>query len=622
MLYFTYSKQNEGSYETLRSAYRLPQMTNPYDEDGNLVYHCYRNDAVTNPLLESTKDGEHRENKRYRVFGNIHLQFKPVKGVTLRTQLSPQMLYTRNGIYIGTNAKNSVGHKATVTADYNQSQYWSYVWDNQATYETRIKKHYLNASIVQSIQMEQWETSDQEAKNLPFNSLWYNLDAANLSDVTKSGTDFQKRTLSSVLARVQYTYDDRYLLTVSGRYDGSSRLSKGNKWSFFPSAALGWRMMEEKFLRNVNWLSNLKLRLSYGVTGNDAVSIYGTQSGVEQLFYDFGGEVVSAYYKNGLANKNLTWEKTHEVNLGVDFGFLDSRINGSIDLYQRIAKDLIMKRNIPITSGWTSIWDNIGKVRNRGLEFTLNTVNIQHQYFKWETNLNFSTNHNEIEELYGAKKDDVSNKWFIGHPVDANYDYVFDGIWQTDEAEEAAKYGQNPGQVKVKDMDHNYIINSDDKRIIGHRSPSWIGSITNSFIYHNFDFSFYIYTQQGAKIQDAFMSSFMTYEGNYMQVNENYWTPEHPSNKYPRPGNKGKYFDAMRYCNVSFVRVGSITLGYSLPKNILDKIKVKNLRVYFTTNNPFTFTSYKGFDPEWAGQNTWGTATGYTTYLMGVKLEF
>lgn len=622
-LYFTYSKQNEGSYETLRSAYRLPQVAYPYDSEGNLEYHVFRNDGVTNPLLESTADGEHRENKRYRTFGNIYLQFKPIPELTLKSQFAPQMLYKREGVIVGTAAKNSNGSAANVTADYNQTMFWSYVWDNQITFDKRMGKHNLNASFVQSIQMEQWEYSNQSAKNFPYNSYWYNLDAAGLSNQTKSATDFQKRTLSSYLARVQYSYNDRYLLTVSGRYDGSSRLAEGNKWAFFPSAALAWRITEEEFMKkSQDWLSNLKLRLSYGATGNDAVSIYGTQAGVTQMNYDFGGSVATSYYKNGLANKDLSWEKTYEINLGIDFGFFNSRINGSIDLYQRDAKDLIMKRNLPSTSGWTSVWDNIGWVRNRGIEFALNTVNIQSKNFTWETNITFSKNTNAIKELYNGTQDDVANRWFIGEPLDVNYNYVFDGIWQTSEAEEAAKYGQSPGQVKVKDLDGNGVINSDDMQIIGQRSPKWIGSITNTLRFKDFDFSFYIYTQQGAQLQDAFMSAFMTYEGNYKQVNANYWTPTNPSNEYPQPGNKGKYYDAMRYVDVSFVRVGSITLGYNLPKSLLEKINIKNARLYVTTNNPFTFTSYKGFDPEWATQNTWGTATGYTTYLVGAKVEF
>ena len=621
-LYFTYSNQNLGSYETLRSAYRLPPMVGPYDGDGHLVYRVFRQDSCTNPLLESTDDGEHRQNKRYRVFGNVYLQWNPIEALTLRSSLSPQMLYTRTGVYVGKNAKNSQGSTAATNAEYHQQMYWSYVWDNQVTYDKTFGLHHLNASLVQSIQMEQWENSDQAAKNFSFNSLWYNMGAAGLSNQTTAGTGFMKRTLSSVLARVQYGYNDKYLMTVSGRYDGSSRLARGNKWSFFPSAALAWRITEEDFMKQAPAISNLKLRLSYGVTGNDAVSIYGTQSGVSAKNYDFGGNVVSAYYKNGLANKNLTWEKTYEINFGLDYGFFDNRINGAIDIYQRDAKNLIMQRQIPSTTGWTSIWDNIGWVRNRGIELSLNTVNIQGKDFGWETNITFTKNNNKIQELYNGKQDDVANAWFIGKPLDVNYDYKFIGIWQTDEAGQAAKYGQTPGQVKVEDVDNDGIINANDKQIIGQRSPKWIGSITNTWRYKDFDLSLYLYTQQGAQVKDQFMSSFMTYEGNYKQVNVDYWTPDNSTNMYPQPGNKGKYYDCMRYISTSFVRVGAITLGWNLPKAWLGKAGIHTARIYFTTNNPFTFTSYKGFDPEWASQNTWGTATGYTTYLIGAKLSF
>lgn len=626
-LYFTHSVQNEGSYETLREAYRLPPVGNPYDEEGNLKYYAWRNDGCTNPLLEVSTDGEHRENKRFRTFGNIYLQYKPIEGLTLKTQFSPQMLYQRKGVYIGPNAKNSNGKDSNVNVEYHTSTYWSYVWDNQITYEKLFGKHKLTASAVQSLQMESWEYSDQTAKNYTYNSLWYNIDATALSNMTKSATDYQKSTIASGLARIQYGYNEKYLLTVSGRADGSSRLAEGNKWAFFPSAAIAWRITEEEWMKRFDKISNLKLRVSYGVTGNDAVSIYGTQSGVSSKNYDFGGAVQTAYFKNSLANSKLSWEKTYEINVGLDYGFFNNRINGSIDVYQRDAKDLIMKRQLPSTSGWTSIWDNVGWVRNRGIEVALNTINVKAGGFQWESNFMFTTNKNEIKELYGGTQDDVSNKWFIGEAINVNYDYKFDGIWQLDEADTAAKYGQKPGQVKVVDQNNDGVINADDKVILGQRSAKWIGSMTNTFTYTNgkigdFDLSVYVYTHQGAQLQDAFASAFMTYEGNYKHVNADYWTETNPSNTVPQPGNKGKYFDQSRYTDVSFVKVGSISVGYSLPKNLLKKMHLNSWKFYFTTNNPFTFTDYKGFDPEWATQNTWGTVTAYTTYLFGTKLSF
>lgn len=306
-LYFTYSIQNEGSYETLRSAFRLPPMTAPYDAEGNMLYRVFRNDGVTNPLYESTEDGEWREKKRFRAFGNIYLKFEPVKGLAFRTQFSPQMLNKRNGEYYGLWCKNGgAGKTENTSAVYETNSHWGYVWDNQATYDKRFGKHNLNVNLVQSIQYQQWESSYQKARNLPYNSKWYNLDAVASTDIQASQTDYQQTSLASFLGRIQYSFMDKYLFTVSGRYDGSSRLADGNKWAFFPSAAFAWMLGEEEFIKKVDFISSLKLRLSYGVTGNDAVSIYGTQSNVSNRNYDFGGNVSTSYYKNGLANTKLT----------------------------------------------------------------------------------------------------------------------------------------------------------------------------------------------------------------------------------------------------------------------------------------------------------------------------
>ncbi|MGD9930343.1 MAG: TonB-dependent receptor [Mangrovibacterium sp.] len=621
-LYFTYSLRNEGSYETLRSTFRMPPVAYPYDENGQPRINAYRQDYTTNPMFEYSKDGEIREHRRYRAFGNMYFQFEPIRGLTLRSQFSPQMIYKRDSEYYGLRAKNGGhGNPANTSAYYNTTDYFGYVWDNQLNYTKDIQKHSFNFSFIQSIQYDQWEAANQSAKNFPFNSLWYNLDAATLSDVTGSGTDYSQASLASFTGRLNYSYNGKYLFTATGRYDGSSRLAEGNKWAFFPSAAFAWRVSEEDFLKNSDKISNLKLRLTYGVTGNDAVDIYGTQSNVSQSNYNYDGVLTSGYYKSGLANLDLTWEKTTEINLGVDYGFYKNRINGTIDVYRRDAKDLIMRRQLPQTSGWSSIWDNVGWVRNKGIELGINTVNIETKNFTWSTSIIFDTNKNEIVELYGEKKDDLGNRWFIGKPIQVNYDYEFDGIWQSDEADIAAKYGQTPGQVKVKDLNNDDKIDANDRKIIGQRTPKWSGSITNTLNYKNWDFSAYVYTRQGEQLYSTFVSSFMSLDGNYNNVNVEYWTENNPSNKYPQPGNKGNYFNNYRYCDVSFIRVGNISLGYTVPKQTLSRWGVKKLRIYGSVTNPLTFTKYPGYDPEWADTNTWGEATGYASYLLGINLE-
>lgn len=621
-LYFTNSVQNIGSYETVRSTYRIAPVAIPYNADGSLRFSAFRNDAVKNPLFENQDDGEIRQNRHYRVFGNVYLQVQPLKGLTLRSQLSPQLVYDRDGQYFGQYCKASGGNIHNTSANYGTTDNFGYVIDNQIDYKKEFGMHKFDFNVVQSIQYEQWENSYQAAKDFPFNSKWYNLDAVTAANIVASQTDYRQRSLSSFLGRVQYGFKEKYLLTVAGRYDGSSRLAEGNKWAFFPSAAFAWRMSEESFFKNFKNLSNLKLRLSYGVTGNDAVSIYGTQSNIAQQYYDYNGVAANSYYKNGLANYDLTWEKTYETNFGLDYGFFDNRVNGSIDVYRRDAKDLIMKRQLPETTGWTSIWDNVGWTRNTGLEFSLNTVNVKTNYFSWTTSIVFDTNKNEIVELYGAKKDDIGNGWFIGKPIQSNYYWEFDGIWQTSEKDLAAKYGQTPGQVKVKDLNGDFVIDAKDKKIIGQRTPKWSGSITNTFNFKNWELSANVYTRQGQQIFSTFVSTFMGLDGNYKNVDVDYWTVNNPTNKIPMPGNKGKYFDAYRYRDVSFVRVGNISLGYNVPKSILSKLDLSKLRISFTTTNPFTFTSYPGFDPEWGDTNTWGEATSYSTFLLGINLEF
>jgi len=621
-LYFTKSIQNLGSFETLRSAYRQPPVANPDDANGNPRFFSYRSDFVTNPLFEWKKDGETREVRRNRAFGNIFLQAKPLTGLTLRSQLAPQLVIHRNGEYYGQFSKAGAGMIANTNANFSTNNSFAYVLDNLANYVKEVGKHDFNLSLIHSIQFEQWEGSFQAARNFPFNSQWYNLDAVPLANVTASQTDYSQRTLASITGRLQYDFNDRYLFTVTGRYDGSSRLSEGNKWAFFPSAAFAWRMSEESFVKSINSLSNLKLRLTYGVSGNDAVNNYGTQANVSQRLYDFNGVVATSYYKSGLANYDLTWEKTAEVNIGLDYGLLDDRITGSIDVYRQDSKDQIMRRQLPETTGWNDVVDNIGWVRNSGIEFSLNTVNIQTNNFSWSTGLIFDSNKNEIVELYGGKRDDIGSRWFIGEPIQVNYDYEFAGIWQLNEADQALQYGQTPGQIKVKDLDGDGVINANDRKIIGQRTPRWSGSITNSLNYKNWDFSFYVYTRQGEQLQTTFRSSFVGLEGNYNHLDVDYWTPTNPSNEFPQPGNRGRFFDAYRFRDVSFVRVGNISLGYALPASVLSKLKLKRLRVYGTAMNPFTFTAYEGYDPEWADENTWGEATGFSTYLLGVNLEF
>lgn len=617
-LYAAQNLQEEGSSETLRSAYRLPPMTYPYDSTGAKVFRVYGNDLVTNPLFDQENDI--RRNRNFKAFGNLYVQLQPTHDLTLRSTISPSYSSTRSGYYYGPLSKERAGGSLPTTASNSTSEQMSWVLDNQATYDSRFGDHKVTATVIQSLQEDRFESNTIIAEGLPYNSLWYNLGTA--PTIRGYGTNFRKSTLVSFTGRVNYGYKDKYLLTATSRWDGSSRLAAGNQWGFFPTAAIAWRISQEDFMKKVSAINDLKLRVSYGISGNDRVDPYSTQATLSQTYYDFGGAVAPGYAPGQLANKDLTWETTREINLGLDFALLNGRISGTVDVYDRRIDNILLNRLLPVPSGFGSITYNIGKLQNAGIEVGLSTINVRAGKFSWKSDFVFDWNKNKILELIGSKKDIVGSALFIGQPVQVNYDYVFDGIWQAHEVTEAAKYFQKPGQVRVRDLDKNGVINGSDRAIIGKRVPQWTGSFANTFKYGNIDLYILAYTRRGEQFLSGFDQSFMSYNTQYNQLKVDYWTAQNPSQSHFQPGNAGPYISAIQYRKVDFVRVGNITAGYTLPGRLLQRFGVNSFRVYATATNPFTFTDYEGFDPEWPTQNTYGTAISSTTYLLGVNLSF
>lgn len=617
-MYMTQNLQDIGSSEALRSSYRLPPVAAAYDENGERIFRVYGTDAVTNPMFD--QENEIRQSRGFRAFGNLYLQVKPMEQLTLKSSISPSYTGKRTGYYFGPLSKERLGGSLPTQGNNATSEQFTWVMDNQATYETKINVHKITATVLQSMQKDRNETNMLTSEGLPYESLWYNL--ATGPTVREYGSGFTQSTLVSFMGRVNYSFDDRYLLTATGRWDGSSRLADGNKWGFFPSASFAWRLSKETFLADVAAINDLKLRVSYGVSGNDRVDPYKTQAALAQSYYDFGGIAAPGYAPSQLPNKNLTWEKTGEFNVGLDFSFVQGRITGNVDVYDRKIDNILLSRLLPAPSGWESITDNIGKLENKGIEVGLSTINITKGKFSWRTDFVFDKNKNKILELSGGKRDDIGNSLFIGQPVQVNYDYVFDGIWQTNESDAAAKYNQKPGQIRVKDIDGNGIINANDRQIIGKRVPDWTGSIGNTFRYGDVDLYFLLYTRQGEQFNSSFDATLMNYNSPYNQVEIVYWTAENPSQVHFQPGNPGPYAGIANYRKVNFVRVGNITLGYRLPSSLAKKLGIQNLRVYATATNPFTFSKYEGFDPEWPSQNSYGTAISAASYLFGLNLSF
>ena len=376
--YITYAIQNTGSWEGFRSAYRLKPIGRPYNDDGSLRYHPIEKERqVTNPLFEP--DNITKETKYLQWLGDIALEITPVKGLTMTSKFSPNIKFTRYGEYRGLYSKSVSGNASNRRAQVNNFNYLSYSWDNIINYKYKTGIHSFDITAVMSRFLERNEEYRAQVRNFTTDDyLFHNMDAG--LEIRELSSDYSKQTLESYTGRLSYNLLNKYLVTLTGRYDGASILSDENKWAFFPSAAFAWKMMEEDFMKGQKLLSNAKLRLSYGQTGNNGqgggLKPLGSQSLLGSSATNLGGSSVSTAYITGLANEDLTWEKTTEMNLGFDFGILDNRVFGSIDIYNRQTSGIIFYTPLPTVTGYSGTYDNVGESTNKGIEIGLNTVNI------------------------------------------------------------------------------------------------------------------------------------------------------------------------------------------------------------------------------------------------------
>ncbi len=661
------SLQNKGSEKSVQTGFNMTPVMPCYywegENKGELILQPGKDEVIypdgggptstLNPVIDRMNSTD--DVRAYYVMANTYLQFTPVKEIVLKTTFSPMYTKEHNGIFYGVNTENRRGK--TNYAEDNHDEVFSYTWDTQANYIKKVGDHHFNLLGLVSVYSQKMEGNNITVVDMPFDVKWYNLSSGTIQN---QGSYYEKITMLSYVARLNYDYKGKYLATISSRWDSSSKFRKENRWGVFPSAALAWRISEENFMDAAIWLANLKLRVSYGITGNNAhVGPYATQALADTKYYYNFGNTVANGYGYSLTNAELTWEKTNEINLGVDFGLWDNRVYGSVDVYHKLSKDLLMEMDTPFELGSStgSIWSNVGKVKNRGIEFQLTTVNIRKKDLTWTTSLTFAHNKNEILELNGAKEDLTGNWWFIGQPIDVVYGYILDGICT---AEEAAAFAADPdkktkfyeGEMKVKDRDGSGTIDPEDKAIQGHVEPSWTGSLISGLNYKNFDFSFSVYTSQGSKVYSPFMNNFTSYSSRGTQhIKMDYYIPDgtpvlgedgqigyqsgthYGSYPFPTGGSNnagaGSFWlsdqDGSQYfVDNSYVKVKNITLGYTLPRELTSLLKISGCRIYLNILNPFTFTNYKGFDPEWAdaeiGDGTGGISS--RTYQIGINLKF
>nr|WP_321452516.1 TonB-dependent receptor [uncultured Carboxylicivirga sp.] len=641
---FALSEQEVGSDVAMREAFRLNPFLSPVDSLDNLIdqpgkyrdangNYLINKTSTWNPVLEIQNSSDNT--RRWNGIANAFAQYTFAPWISFKTNFMVGLDNSRRGRSWGertnTGASNGISAKRHTYEDLN------YTWDNQININKDYGDHSFNLMALQSAFSRRIETSYMNANNLPFESDIYNIGTGDQSTfIINSG--YSKNTLQSYVLRLNYGYKSRYLLTLSNRWDGASVLSEGNEWGSFPSAAFAWRVSEEAFMNNADFVSNLKLRLSIGTTGNSSgVGAYSTQSYADEMtYYDMAGSTVNGFIPSTIANTKLKWERNKEHNIGFDYGLLNNRIFGSFDYYNRLSEDLLMEQKLPIESGWKSMWANVGSVRNKGVELTLTTINVDNGLIKWETIFTFSKNKNTIESIYGQNEvDDIGNNWFIGESIDSEYNYKFDGIWQADEAEQAESFGQTEGQAKVVDLDGDGVIDpNEDKVILGSNDPDWTGGFITRLRISDFDFGLSLFTSQGVFVYSNFHANYtdMRDRGRAKLNVDSWYVPENDagltaqaSNEYPQGRNGGTYWrnDGVGYYrDASFVKIKNISVGYTFKQDLISNIGMKYCRLYVNILNPFVFTDYDGFDPEWAGASLNSGGVSSVTYQFGASVKF
>ncbi len=606
----------------------MPPLAKVYEDDGVTLRKdvTEAGESHFNPLWNINNSDSRTKTDRLLI--NVFGDWKIIKGLSYRLNASMSLRSVDSGSYLGihhTTGQTTQG-KATIT----QSSNYDYLLENIFNYSTEFDGgHSLDATLMQSVNCITWKSVSNSGTGFSNDDLSYHA----IGSAVEHGVptyQLSERKMLSCLARARYNYQDRYLFTAAVRVDGSSVFGPNNKYGVFPSASFAWRINEENFLRNVDWMSNLKLRASFGQVGNQGISPYTTLGLADKYMYEFGTYPLVGYLPDTtLPNPNLKWETSTSANIGLDFGFFYGRIAGSLEFYNTDTTDLLVNKSLSQSTGYTSQLVNMGKVNNKGVEVTLNLLPVKTKKFEWSVDLTFAKNKNEIVRIDGSvdengkPKNDINNSWFIGEPMNVYYAYDFDGIWQLDDDIASSHMPDaKPGAIRVKDSNGDGKLDDSD-RVIMYRDPSWIGTLSTGLSYWGFDLSAELYVSQGGTRYNTYLTDFnqggdMT--GKRNGVRRNYWTTNNPSNEAPAPNmtQSPAYITSLGYQDASFIRLRNVQIGYNFPKKLIKKVAMQSLRLYATFTNVWTYTKVTGYGPE----QTPGSYPEPRTMLFGLNVSF
>lgn len=644
MLSFNHDKKYSGDYDILNTLRALPTLP-IYNEDGTYAGPKERPEwdgDITNPVGKATLTK--KTTLGYNLLGSFFGEAEIIDGLKLKSSVGLKANFWQERTWSPAyNWSPSPQELSYLYEASNKAITWN--WDNTLTYTTSFDdKHFLTAMVGTSAQENQWKNISGSIQDFASDATQQLNNGLSQKQINGTESDW---ALLSFMGRVNYNFADRYLLTVTLRRDGSSRFGANNKWGTFPSASAAWRVSEEKFF-NVPQISNLKVRAGYGITGNQNIGNYAFASSLNIVQYNFNNNPSNAVVPVVMPNPNVRWESQRQTNVGVDIGLFNNRVNVTLDAYYKLTEDMLVPMSVPITTGYSDVYVpsiNAGSLENKGVELNVSTVNYDSD-FKWTTDFNISVNRNEVVDLNDTIPMARGNVGFnqqiarieAGVPMDAFFGFVTDGVFQTDEEVEAHATqvpGSDPnsrtsaGDIRYKDLNNDGKIDDNDRTYIGNPNPDFIFSLNNHFQYKGFDLNVYL---QGVYGNDIYNANRISNEGMAVAYNQsaetlNRWTGAGTSNSMPRavfndPNKNSRPSDRFIE-DGSYVRIKNVSLGYTLPAAITKQAYIQKARFYVSTTNLFTFTNYKGFDPEVQLTGIDNNIYPLTrTFSVGVNLNF
>jgi TonB-linked SusC/RagA family outer membrane protein len=588
-----------------------------------------------NPIRSMSVDNDRYRN---RLLTANFLNINPIKGLNIRTSFSLDYVEHKEFKYTPKDIYESIRYSQDGEAKHRRESRVTWQWDNTISYDTSIDRHNLTALLGTSTTRVDYDYTEANGKGFGTDLFsYYNIGSSYKKEEREIGSDFTTSTLLSYIARVNYNYANRYYLTGTARYDGSSKFLKGHQWGIFPSFSAAWNLTGESFMQDQQIFDQLKPRIGYGLAGNQNIDDFAFRS----LYRPSVNNGQVSYVSNDRrGTEDITWEKQRQFNVGVDMGFLNNRIRFTADAFFIKNKDLLMERSLPSTTGFSKAYENIGAIENKGVEFSLNTALIDGKDLQWNFSANLSADKNEITQLYG-KNDVIYNvdgdrniqkegNLFLGESRNTIYIMRTGGIAQVIDMDRLNQmdwngYKVNPGDLYPVDVNEDKIIDQNDRVVVGSTDPKFYGGFATDVTWKNLTLNAVFNYSCGAKKLSPYYEGLITSVGNSAASVDliDRWTPENADARFPRPTTGFDYnrFNASQMDfsvqKASFLRLSTLTLAYSFRNSVLDKLKLSNLRLYATASNLFCLTDYNGYDPE---TGDWYPPT--KMYVLGLNVSF